>query len=93
MERINEKKAQRRTKDIETSKSEEETSKLSEAEERRKREELQKESDLRLAMETFGGGNVGGANTLDAMDPKTDEEFTSFKDALCSKVTQYEVIW
>ena len=93
MERINEKKAQRRTKEVEASKAEEEEEapKLSEAEERRRREELQKESDLRLAMETFGGGAEGGTSTLDAMNPKTEEEFISFKDALSGKITQYEV--
>ena len=88
-ERINEKKAQKRAVEVAETKSEDDVSKLSAAEERQRREELQKESDLRLAMETFGGTSATG--TLDAMDPKSEEDFSEFKDALAAKITKYGV--
>ena len=62
---------------------------LSEAEEKMRGVELQKESDLRLAMETFGVGV--GASMLESMNPKSEEDFGQFKDALAGKIVKYAV--
>ena len=89
LERIEEKKAQRRAAEKAETKGSDEASKLLAAEEKRKREELQKASDLTLAMETFSAASSGP--TLDSMEPKSPEEFAEFKDALADKITQFKV--
>ena len=85
-DRIAEKKAKRRAAELEAEIAKETTPVLSQQEEKEKKEKLQHESDLRIAMETFGvfGGNKGG---IEAMDPSSEEEFSKFKDAL----SKYEV--
>ena len=60
---------------------------LSQQEEKKKKEKLQHESDLRIAMEV-SGGNTG---RIEAMDPSSEEEFSKFKDALSEKISKYEV--
>ncbi|XP_063386076.1 eukaryotic translation initiation factor 3 subunit J [Cydia fagiglandana] len=57
--------------------------------EKLKRQKLQEESDLRLAMETFGitEANVG---KLDSFNPTTKEEFTEFAELLVKKITLYK---
>ncbi|XP_072942352.1 eukaryotic translation initiation factor 3 subunit J [Epargyreus clarus] len=57
--------------------------------EKLRRQKLQEESDLRLAMETFGitEGTVG---KLDCFHPTTKEEFTEFSDLLCKKINCYK---
>ncbi|KAL7302494.1 eukaryotic translation initiation factor 3 subunit J [Trichogramma pretiosum] len=52
-----------------------------------RRQKLQEEADLRLAMETFGvTDNVSG---IDAMMPTNAEEFKEFGDALMNKINQF----
>ncbi|XP_011250523.1 eukaryotic translation initiation factor 3 subunit J [Camponotus floridanus] len=54
-----------------------------------RRQKLQEEADLRLAMETFGV-TVGVANeSFDAMVPDTKEEFEQFGTALSQKINQF----
>ncbi len=56
-------------------------------EEKLKQQQLQEESDLAMAMETFGVKH----KLIDAMDPKSEEEFTEFQEALTTKITKFEV--
>lgn len=51
-------------------------------------QKIQKESDLKSALETFGVSNV--ANGLDAFDPESKEEFKEFAGAICWKLAQYK---
>ncbi|XP_058803923.1 eukaryotic translation initiation factor 3 subunit J [Phymastichus coffea] len=51
-----------------------------------RRQKLQEEADLRLAMETFG---VTEGTGLDAMNPDTADEFKQFGDALITKINQF----
>lgn len=57
--------------------------------EKLRQQKLQEESDLRLAMETFGvtEGNIG---KLDNFHPTTKEEYTEFADLLTKKITFYK---
>ncbi|XP_013196693.1 eukaryotic translation initiation factor 3 subunit J [Amyelois transitella] len=52
-------------------------------------QKLQEESDLRLAMETFGISE-GGGGKLDTFNPTTKAEFTEFADLLSKKITIYK---
>ncbi|KAJ8687171.1 hypothetical protein QAD02_022965 [Eretmocerus hayati] len=52
-----------------------------------RRQKLQEEADLRLAMETFGVSE--GSTGLDAMVPTNAEEFKDFGDALMSKISLF----
>ncbi|XP_026331702.1 eukaryotic translation initiation factor 3 subunit J-like [Hyposmocoma kahamanoa] len=57
--------------------------------EKLRQQKLQEESDLRLAMETFGiSGDSGGR--LDSFHPTNKEEFTEFSDMLCKKINLYK---
>ncbi|CAG9795515.1 unnamed protein product [Diatraea saccharalis] len=51
-------------------------------------QKLQEESDLRLAMETFGVSDGGGK--LDSFHPTTKAEFTEFAELLTKKITLYK---
>ena len=91
-ERIAEKKAKRRAEDKGAEdKGTEQTSKpmtaQEELEEKMKQQRLQEESDLTLAMETFGVKQ----KLIDTMEPKTEEEFTEFQEALTTIITKFEV--
>ncbi|KAK3602349.1 hypothetical protein CHS0354_013341 [Potamilus streckersoni] len=55
--------------------------------EKLKIQKIQEESDLKLAKDAFG---VMDAKSLDGMFPDTEEEFSTFRDALKSKITQFE---
>lgn len=50
-------------------------------------EEIQKEADLRAAMDTFGVTDKSG---IDALQPKTKSELTELADAISKKVSQYK---
>ncbi|CAH2042672.1 unnamed protein product, partial [Iphiclides podalirius] len=52
-------------------------------------QKLQEESDLRLAMETFGI-TEGAGGKLDNFQPTNKEEFTEFADLLCKKINLYK---
>ncbi|KMQ96555.1 eukaryotic translation initiation factor 3 subunit j [Lasius niger] len=59
-----------------------------------RRQRLQEEADLRLAMETFGVTGVTGVTevaneSLDTMVPDTKEEFERFGTALLQKINQF----
>lgn len=56
-------------------------------EEKLKQQRLQEESDLVVAMETFGVKH----KLIDTMEPKSEEEFAEFQEALTTKITQFEV--
>ncbi|EFN87448.1 eukaryotic translation initiation factor 3 subunit J [Harpegnathos saltator] len=53
-----------------------------------RRQRLQEEADLRLAMETFGTGEELG-DSIDAMAPDTKEEFDQFGAVLSQKINQF----
>ncbi|XP_072761389.1 eukaryotic translation initiation factor 3 subunit J [Anoplolepis gracilipes] len=53
-----------------------------------RRQRLQEEADLRLAMETFGVTEVVN-ESLDAMVPDTKEDFERFGTALSQKINQF----
>ncbi|XP_020280221.1 eukaryotic translation initiation factor 3 subunit J [Pseudomyrmex gracilis] len=53
-----------------------------------RRQRLQEEADLRLAMETFGVTEVSN-ESLDAMVPDTKEEFERFGAVLSQKINQF----
>ncbi|CAK1553078.1 unnamed protein product [Leptosia nina] len=57
--------------------------------EKLRRQKLQEESDLRLAMETFGVSETGGGK-LDSFHPTNKEEFAEFADLLCKKINYYK---
>ncbi|XP_035729401.1 eukaryotic translation initiation factor 3 subunit J-like isoform X1 [Vespa mandarinia] len=54
-----------------------------------RRQRLQEEADLRLAMETFGVTEESSTG-LDAMNPNTKEEFEQFGTALSQKINQFK---
>uniref|UniRef100_A0ABD2XKV3 Eukaryotic translation initiation factor 3 subunit J n=1 Tax=Trichogramma kaykai TaxID=54128 RepID=A0ABD2XKV3_9HYME len=62
-----------------------------------RRQKLQEEADLRLAMETFGLSNLvdfssrvtDNVSGIDAMMPTNAEEFKEFGDALMNKINQF----
>lgn len=51
-------------------------------------QKIQEESDLRVALETFGVKDVGGG--LDAFNPQSEEEFKEFGATLSWKLSQYK---
>ncbi len=55
--------------------------------EKLRQRKLQEVSDLAVAMDTFGVA----PGVLDSMDPKLEEDFDKFREALCDKITAYEV--
>ncbi|XP_063540792.1 eukaryotic translation initiation factor 3 subunit J [Cydia strobilella] len=57
--------------------------------EKLKRQKLQEESDLRLAMETFGITEAG-VGKIDGFNPTTKEEFTEFAELLVKKIALYK---
>ncbi|KAG5319364.1 EIF3J factor, partial [Pseudoatta argentina] len=54
-----------------------------------RRQRLQEEADLRLAMETFGVTEVSQNESLDIMVPDTKEEFERYGTALSQKINQF----
>ncbi|KAH0947220.1 hypothetical protein HN011_005306 [Eciton burchellii] len=54
-----------------------------------RRQRLQEEADLRLAMETFGTITELSRESLDAMVPDTKEEFERFATVLSQKINQF----
>ncbi|KAL4703051.1 hypothetical protein ACJJTC_006661 [Scirpophaga incertulas] len=56
--------------------------------EKLRQQKLQEESDLRLAMETFGVSE--GAGKLDSFHPTNKAEFTEFADLLTKKISIYK---
>lgn len=52
-----------------------------------RRQRLQEEADLRLAMETFGV--TDSSKSLDTVNPDTKEEFDQFGEALMLKISQF----
>ncbi|XP_011869840.1 PREDICTED: eukaryotic translation initiation factor 3 subunit J [Vollenhovia emeryi] len=54
-----------------------------------RRQRLQEEADLRLAMETFGETEESPKESLDAAVPDTKEEFEQFGAALSQKINQF----
>ena len=87
-ERIAEKKAKRRAEE-KTLEQQESKPKMAEEvlAEKLKQQQLQEESDLAVAMETFGVKH----KLIDTMEPKSEEEFTEFQEALTTKITKFEV--
>ncbi|XP_026743864.1 eukaryotic translation initiation factor 3 subunit J [Trichoplusia ni] len=59
------------------------------AAEKLRQQKLQEESDLRLAMETFGV-TEGGGGKLDSFEPTTKAEFTEFAELLTKKICLYK---
>ncbi|XP_075981119.1 eukaryotic translation initiation factor 3 subunit j [Anticarsia gemmatalis] len=57
--------------------------------EKLRQQKLQEESDLRLAMETFGVTETA-VGKLDAFNPNTKAEFTEFADLLTKKISLYK---
>ncbi len=53
---------------------------------------MQEASDLAVAMETFGVSPSTGGGVLETMDPKEEKEFDKFREALCDKIANYEVM-
>ncbi|XP_033324331.1 eukaryotic translation initiation factor 3 subunit J [Megalopta genalis] len=54
-----------------------------------KRQRLQEEADLRLAMETFGVTTEEGVLSLDSTVPDTKEEFDQYGYVLAQKINQF----
>ncbi|XP_026496471.2 eukaryotic translation initiation factor 3 subunit J [Vanessa tameamea] len=57
--------------------------------EKLRQQKLQEESDLRLALETFGV-TEGSSGKLDNFHPTNKDEFTEFGDLLCKKINFYK---
>ncbi|XP_047536345.1 eukaryotic translation initiation factor 3 subunit J [Vanessa atalanta] len=57
--------------------------------EKLRQQKLQEESDLRLALETFGV-TEGSTGKLDNFHPTNKDEFTEFGDLLCKKINFYK---
>ncbi|KAJ0173945.1 hypothetical protein K1T71_010091 [Dendrolimus kikuchii] len=57
--------------------------------EKLRQQKLQEESDLRLAMETFGVSEAS-VGKLDSFQPTTKEEFTEFADLLSKKINFFK---
>ncbi|XP_066597401.1 eukaryotic translation initiation factor 3 subunit J isoform X2 [Prorops nasuta] len=53
-----------------------------------RRQRLQEEADLRLAMETFGVTD-DPSTRIDSMNPDTKEEFDDFRNVLVDKINQF----
>ncbi|KYN27734.1 PREDICTED: eukaryotic translation initiation factor 3 subunit J [Trachymyrmex cornetzi] len=54
-----------------------------------RRQRLQEEADLRLAMETFGVTEVSQNESFDTMVPDTKEEFEQYGAAMSQKINQF----
>ena len=87
-ERIAEKKAKRRVEEQPKDAPAAPVSEEDQLVEKLRQRKLQEDADLAVAMETF---SVAPSSGLDAMDPKTEEEFDKFRETLCDKITKYEV--
>ena len=59
------------------------------AAERARQRQLQEESDLLLAVETFGVSD-GLRGQIDGMEPSSKEDFDKFEELLRTKITKYE---
>lgn len=59
------------------------------AAEKARQRQLQEESDLLLAVETFGVSN-GTRGQIDGMEPSSKEDFDKFEELLRTKITKYE---
>lgn len=70
-------------------KPEEELTPEEKAAEKLRQQKLQEESDLRLAMETFGV-TEGSGGRLDSFHPTTKEEFSDFAELIAKKVNYYK---
>ena len=86
-ERIAEKKAKRRAEEKGVEQESKPKTAEEELEEKLKQQRLQEESDLAVAMETFGVKH----KLIDTMEPKSEEEFTEFQEALTAKISKFEV--
>lgn len=60
------------------------------AAEKARQRQLQEESDLLLAVETFGGVSDGLRGQIDGMEPSSKEDFDKFEELLRAKITKYE---
>ncbi|KAJ9591801.1 hypothetical protein L9F63_001618 [Diploptera punctata] len=58
-------------------------------EEKIRQQKLQEESDLQVALETFGVAEPGAATGIDAINPSTKEEFDELQSALTKKIQLY----
>ena len=58
-------------------------------EEKQRQQRLQEESDLVLAMETFGVRH----KLIDTMEPKNEEEFSEFQELLTTKISNFKVCY
>nr|CAD7394805.1 unnamed protein product [Timema cristinae] len=88
LEKIEEKEQRKREKVEKQPKREELTSEEIQAEKLRQ-QKLQEESDLLVAMETFGVAQTSTGTGIDAMNPSSIEEFNELQEALSKKVQQY----
>jgi len=59
------------------------------AAEKARQRQLQEESDLLLAVETFGVSD-GVRGQIDGMEPSSKEDFDKFEELLRTKITKYE---
>ena len=85
-ERLEREKAER----LSAEKSTEELTPEEKLAEKLRRQKLQEESDLRLAMETFGVTEVSVGGKLDNFNPTNKEEFTEFADLLSKKINLFK---
>ena len=94
-ERITEKEEKKRIEQEQKRKEQEEEEDAQElspeemAAERARHRQLQEESDLLLAVETFGVGD-GLRGQIDGMVPSSKEDFDKFEELLRTKITKYE---
>lgn len=86
-ERIAEKKAKRRAEDKAPEVVSKPLTATEELEEKLTQQRLQEESDLAVAMETFSVKH----KLIDTMEPKSEEEFAEFQEALTAKISKFEV--
>ena len=99
-ERIAEKKAKRREEVVKPpSEKQQQQAALTPEEQMKNKlelERIQRESDLKIAMETFGeatppSGGGGGGGLIDSMQPKSSEEFELLQKAITDKLKPHEV--
>lgn len=90
-------KEEKRKKDLEEKRKQEEEAKKQLTpkqlfEEKLRRQKIQEEADLALAVEAFGFGKEEPVvvGVLDGFEPKTKEDFDKFSQMLCEKITQFE---
>lgn len=57
------------------------------AAENKRRKQLQEEADLKIALDTMG---LSTSANLDAFNPKTEEEFAEFADAISKSVKRFK---